>query len=101
MGEPFPEGRQLIGRSEGDVRRVFGAAFERGLRELELGRWSLLESVAGFHAVRLQGRVERRAATRDGQRAELVRDLLAAEREKGESRALRALVDSYVFEEER
>jgi hypothetical protein len=101
VGEAFGEGRQLIGRSESDVRRVFGPAFERGLQVLEMDRWSLLESEAGFHAVRLQGRVPRRVATRDGQRAELVRDFLAAEREEGESRALQALVDSYVFEEER
>jgi hypothetical protein len=101
VGDVFREGRQLIGRSEIDVRGVFGVAFERGLQELEIGRWSLLESEAGFHAVRLQRRVARRAATRDGQRDELVRDLQAAEREKGESRALQELVDSYVFEEER
>ncbi len=100
VGDAFGEGRQLIGRTEGDVRRVFGRVFEQGLHALEVGRWSLLESEAGFHAVRLQGRVPRKAATREAQRRELVRDLLDSEREEGASRALQALVDSYVFEEE-
>jgi hypothetical protein len=100
-GDAFAEGRRLLGRSETDVRRAFGPAFARGLAELEIGTWSLLESESGFHVVRLEGRVERRAATLDAQRAELRRDLLADERAKLSSRALSALFDSYLFEEER
>jgi hypothetical protein len=101
VGDAFSEGRQLIGRSEGDVQRLFGPAFERGLEGLAVGQWSLLESAAGFHAVRLQDRVARQPAAREARRAELTRDLLSAEREQGSSAALQALVDSYVFEEER
>ncbi len=43
VGDSFVEGRQVIGRSEVDVKRSFGPAFELGLEKLELDRWTLLE----------------------------------------------------------
>jgi hypothetical protein len=100
VGDEFPEGRQLMGRSEAEVSRVFGETFARGLAGLEVGRWTLLASRLGVHVVRLQAATPRVPADRERLRSELVRDWQLAEREKAAASVPEALGSAYVFVEE-
>lgn len=61
LGDPFPLGHQLTGRSQDDLTRSFGGDFGARVFALEPGAWSEpIASAYGLHLVRVDARAKGR-----------------------------------------
>jgi len=55
-GEPFRMDREFFRRSRGNVEALFGRPFADAVFGLEIGRWQVVQSQHGWHAVRVDAR---------------------------------------------
>jgi hypothetical protein len=82
--------------SDGDVVRIFGEEFARGLAVAPLGRWSdPLKSGYGAHLVRVSERIPGRPARLEEVREGVQRDWLAEETVRAREASFQALLGKY------
>lgn len=81
LGDPLAHPRRLALRSDPWLETRFGAEFTERLAEAPAGRWTAVRSSLGWHLVRVDERLDGRAARLDEARASVRRDLLAADRD--------------------
>jgi hypothetical protein len=76
FGDPFLHGYEFAEREQDDVIAAFGSEFARGLALQPVGAWvGPVTSSYGLHLVRVEARMEPRAAKFEEVRAMAVRDL--------------------------
>jgi hypothetical protein len=94
--EAFPLGRVLRGQSERDLAARFGASFAASVMALPVGEWSPpLRSSFGWHRVRVTGRIDTAAASRE----RVLADWQADERARRERDAIDRLGARWPVEE--
>ncbi len=88
-GDSFVHGRSFTGRSEAELRRVFGPEFAAAALALEPGAWSgPIASSYGLHLVRVTQRDAERAARLEDVREAARADWRAARREQAQEEEL-------------
>jgi hypothetical protein len=98
-GDEFEAGRVLEARTSENLRQLFGENFARRLPELEVGRWNLVESVHGWHVVRLDRIAPAAPPERARLAPRLVRDWKLSQRMSSGSILQSELGQKYTFEE--
>ncbi len=100
LGDPFPHGRILAGRSPHQLDALFGPGFGDRVSALPDGNWSLpLRSSYGWHLVRVTARVPATPPTVDAARDRALRDWREAERARRDRAARAAVVARYQVRE--
>ncbi len=98
-GDSFEAGATLSGRTADNLRQLFGENFARRVPDLELGRWQLVESVHGWHVVRLTRITPAQPIERSVLSPKLLRDWKLAQRSSSGSILRSELGKKYVFKE--
>jgi hypothetical protein len=96
FGDPFLHGYEFAEREQDDVIAAFGAAFAKQLTGQPAGVWrGPLTSSYGIHLVRVEARIEPRAANFDAVRETVVRDLNDERRRTANAEVFERLRERY------